>query len=119
VSLIRQRTESVSVINRVRSDSNRTGTQSSHEAVDESEFMNHPVEARARTAQLPPVMVSNIGQCAKSCCSFIAQSKKIDDHPLSGLAFEQDCIITSCLEGMKSPIVNVMFAKIRLMIRTC
>jgi hypothetical protein len=28
-----------------------------------------------------------------------AQSKKIDDHPLSGLAFEQDCIITSCLEG--------------------
>lgn len=29
----------------------------------------------------------------------VAQSKKIDEHPLSGLAFEQDCIITSCLEG--------------------
>lgn len=25
----------------------------------------------------------------------------IDDHPLCGLAFEQDCIITSCLEGKK------------------
>jgi hypothetical protein len=23
----------------------------------------------------------------------------LDDHPLCGLAFEQDCIITSCLEG--------------------
>lgn len=29
----------------------------------------------------------------------IFQSKKIDDHPLSGLAFEQDCIITTCHEG--------------------
>lgn len=27
------------------------------------------------------------------------QSKKIDEHPLSGLAFEQECIITSCVEG--------------------
>ncbi|EXJ91188.1 hypothetical protein A1O1_04297 [Capronia coronata CBS 617.96] len=80
-SLLRQRTESASVINRIRSDSNRTGSIQ-QDIVDESEFINHPVEPRARTAQLPPVM-----------------SKKIDDHPLSGLAFEQDCIITSCVEG--------------------
>ncbi|KIV91857.1 hypothetical protein PV10_06349 [Exophiala mesophila] len=83
VSLQRQRTESTSVVNRIRSDSNRTGVQSIQaEIIDESEFINHPVESRARTAQLPPVM-----------------SKKIDDHPLSGLAFEQDCIITTCAEG--------------------
>ncbi|KAJ4551207.1 hypothetical protein HRR88_008087 [Exophiala dermatitidis] len=82
VSLLRQRTESNSVINRIRSDSNRTGSFVQQDIVDESEFINHPVEPRARTAQLPPVM-----------------SKKIDEHPLSGLAFEQDCIITSCLEG--------------------
>ncbi|KIX03965.1 uncharacterized protein Z518_07518 [Rhinocladiella mackenziei CBS 650.93] len=81
ISLLRQRTESASVINRFRSDSNRTGSVQ-QDAVDESEFLNHAVEPRARTAQLPPVM-----------------SKMIDDHPLSGLAFEQDCIITSCLEG--------------------
>merc|ERR1712000_190050 len=81
VSLLRQRTESTSMVNRVRSDSNRTGSFK-EDIVDESEFLNHAVEPRARTAQLPPVM-----------------SKKIDEHPLSGLAFEQDCIITSCLEG--------------------
>ncbi|KIW14412.1 hypothetical protein PV08_07195 [Exophiala spinifera] len=81
VSLLRQRTESTSVVNRVRSDSNRTGSFK-EDTVDESEFLNHAVEARARTAVLPPVM-----------------SKKIDEHPLSGLAFEQDCIITSCSEG--------------------
>ncbi|KIV83238.1 hypothetical protein PV11_05284 [Exophiala sideris] len=81
VSLLRQRTESASVINRVRSDSQRTGSIQV-DVVDESEFLSHGVEPRARTALLPPVM-----------------SKKIDEHPLSGLAFEQDCIITSCLEG--------------------
>ncbi|KIW62616.1 hypothetical protein PV04_10774 [Phialophora macrospora] len=82
VSLLRQRTESTSIVNRIRSDSNRTGSFVQVETVDESEFLNHPVEPRARTALLPPVM-----------------SKKLDDHPLSGLAFEQDCIITSCNEG--------------------
>ena len=60
VSLLRQRTESTSVVTRLRSDSNRTGTQSiSADIVDESEFLNHTVESRARTAQLPPVMVSS------------------------------------------------------------
>ncbi|OAP55266.1 hypothetical protein AYL99_10239 [Fonsecaea erecta] len=80
-SLLRQRTESTSIVNRIRSDSNRTGSFVQTDTVDESEFLNHAVEPRARTAQLPPVM-----------------SKKIDDHPLSGLAFEQDCIITTCHE---------------------
>ncbi|KIX96167.1 uncharacterized protein Z520_07945 [Fonsecaea multimorphosa CBS 102226] len=85
ISLLRQRTESTSIVNRIRSDSNRTGSFVQPDTVDESEFLNHAVEPRARTAQLPPVM-----------------SKKIDDHPLSGLAFEQDCIITTCHEGKRA-----------------
>lgn len=44
------------MVNRVRSDSNRTGSFK-EDIVDESEFLNHAVEPRARTAQLPPVMV--------------------------------------------------------------
>src|SRR5271170_546274 len=57
ISLQRHRTESVTVANRIRSDSNRT--QSVHqEPAGEAEFLNHAVEPRARTAQLPPVMVS-------------------------------------------------------------
>lgn len=49
---------------------------------EDAEFVNHAVEPRARTAQLPPVL-----------------SKKVDEHSLSGIAFEQDSIITCCSEG--------------------
>jgi catabolite repression protein CreC len=48
--LHRHRTESQST-NRLRSNSNQTPDE------DESDVVNHPVEPRARTAQLPPVMV--------------------------------------------------------------
>lgn len=82
VSLARHRTESASV-NRMRSDSNRSqGMRDQNNDEDEPVFVNHAVEPRARTAQLPPVMV-----------------KTVDSHPLCGLAFEQDCIITSCQDG--------------------
>ncbi|ERF75511.1 catabolite repression protein creC [Endocarpon pusillum Z07020] len=78
ISLQRQRTGSVVTLPRLRSDSNRLfyGDPAS------DEVLYHPVEPRARTAQLPPVM-----------------SKTIDDHPLCWLGFEKDCIITSCQEG--------------------
>jgi len=79
VSLARHRTESASV-NRLRSESNRSGTMQEDE--EEPEIIVHPLEPRARTAQLPPVMI-----------------KTVDTHPLCGLAFEQDCIITSCSDG--------------------
>ena len=84
-SLARHRTESASA-NRLRSESNRSqGPQLNSQESEEDEelsFINHAIDARARTAQLPPVM-----------------SKAVDTHPLSGLAFEQDCIITTCQEG--------------------
>lgn len=50
--------------------------------VDEDELIEHPVESRMVTAELPPVM-----------------SKVIDEHPLSWVGFEEDCIITACGEG--------------------
>ncbi|ETN39360.1 uncharacterized protein HMPREF1541_05583 [Cyphellophora europaea CBS 101466] len=81
VSLARHRTESASA-NRVRSDSNKTQSMHQPELDDDAEFLNHPVEPRARTAQLPPIL-----------------SKKVDEHSLSGLAFEQDSILVACQEG--------------------
>lgn len=82
VSLYKLRTESASVVNRVRSDSTQGQSNQPTELGKDAEFLNHPVEPRSRTALLPPVM-----------------SKKLDEHPLSGLAFEQDCIVTTCSDG--------------------
>ena len=82
VSLARHRTESASVVNRLRSDSGRSQSVKQPEYDGDAEFINHAVEPQARTAQLPPVL-----------------SRTLDEHPLCGLAFEQDCIITSCQEG--------------------
>ena len=50
--------------------------------VVDGDIVVHPVEPRARTAMLPPVM-----------------AKKVDEHPLAWLGFEEDCILTSCLNG--------------------
>jgi WD40 repeat protein len=51
----------------------------------------HPVDSKASTVSLPPVM-----------------SKSIDPHPLCWLGFEADSIITSCKDGeLSSPDVLV------------
>ncbi len=63
--------------NRLRSTSSLTT-----EERDEDELVEHPVESRTVTAELPPVM-----------------SKVIDEHPLSWVGFEEECIITACGEG--------------------
>ncbi|TKA73623.1 hypothetical protein B0A49_02755 [Cryomyces minteri] len=71
-----QRKESRSTVTRLRSNSSLTA-----ESEDRNEIM-HPVEPRAQTAMLPPVL-----------------SKSVDEHPLAWLGFEEDCIITSCNNG--------------------
>lgn len=76
-SLNIQRTRTDSSAGRVRSNSNLT----SGSVLDDEEIV-HPVEPRARTAMLPPVL-----------------TKSVDEHPLTWLAFEEDCIITSCKNG--------------------
>ncbi|KAF1969341.1 WD40 repeat-like protein [Bimuria novae-zelandiae CBS 107.79] len=72
-----QRTRTDGSATRLRSNSNLT----SGSIVDEEEVV-HPVEPRARTAMLPPVM-----------------TKKVDEHPLCWLGFEEDCIMASCSNG--------------------
>ncbi|KAF2194040.1 catabolite repression protein creC [Zopfia rhizophila CBS 207.26] len=71
-----QRSRTDTSTSRLRSNSNLTSA-----SVDEEETV-HPVEPRARTAMLPPVM-----------------AKTVDEHPLCWLGFEEDCIITSCNNG--------------------
>ena len=56
-TLQRHRTESTAT-NRLRSDSSRTQQYVPEMNGDEDIGISHPVEPRARTAQLPPVMVS-------------------------------------------------------------
>ena len=48
----------------------------------DAEQILHPVEPRARTAQLPPVM-----------------ARCVDNHGLSWLGFEEDAIVTACRDG--------------------
>lgn len=103
-SLLRHRTESASVINRIRSDSNRTGSVQQPELADDAEFINHAIESQGRVAQLPPVLVREDVVLTQTCTDLVIQSKKIDEHPLCGVAFEQDCIITTCLEGESGPL---------------
>ena len=63
--------------NRLRSTSSLVD-----DGVDADQFIEHEVESRTVTAELPPVM-----------------SKIIDEHPLSWVGFEEECIITACMEG--------------------
>ncbi|KAF2802510.1 WD40 repeat-like protein [Mytilinidion resinicola] len=63
---------------RLRSNSNLTSASMAGEGEDTV----HPVEPRARTAMLPPVM-----------------AKSIDEHPLTWLGFEEDVILTTCATG--------------------
>ncbi len=73
----RNRTESSNPTGRLRSTSSFT-----IDDMDEEDLIDHPVESRTVTAELPPVM-----------------SKVVDEHPLSWVGFEEECIITACVEG--------------------
>jgi hypothetical protein len=92
---MRHRAESSTTM--LRSTSNLSG-----KSMDDDNVI-HPVEPRARTAILPPVM-----------------AKSIDEHPLCWLAFEEDCIITSCKEGTFSNFLGQICTKIlSIEISTC
>jgi len=71
-----QRTRTDGSTSRLRSNSNLTSASLAREDII------HPVEPRACTAMLPPVM-----------------AKRVDEHPLCWLGFEENCIITSCNSG--------------------
>lgn len=62
----------------------------------------HPVEPRASTAMLPPVL-----------------SKVVDVDPLAWLEFTEDAIMTSCKSGMSIPLpLPVLLAHLCLFART-
>ena len=50
------------MINRIRSDSNRTRTTPQTELAEDAEFINHAIESQGMVAQLPPVMVRLIAR---------------------------------------------------------
>lgn len=82
------RKHSVTTVGRFRSNSNLTQVQS--DGADGEEEI-HPVDSKASTATLPPVM-----------------SKAVDAHPLFWLGFEEQCILTSCKDGESFPRISVM-----------
>ncbi|KAH9827810.1 putative catabolite repression protein creC [Teratosphaeria destructans] len=77
-------------VTRLRSNSSRSqadGEMAStvdgdSEATEATAEAAHPVDSMRTTAVLPPVM-----------------NKVVDEHPLSWVGFEEDCIITSCRDG--------------------
>lgn len=72
-----QRTETqITSSSRLRSNSSPSADS------DEEHMIEHPVEPRATTAMLPPVM-----------------SKVVDPDPLCWLEFTEDSILTSCKSG--------------------
>lgn len=73
----RQKSDSQTAVSRLRSNSSLTMSSA---GADDS--VEHAVESRLVTANLPPVL-----------------SKIVDDDPLSWLGFQEDCIITSCIMG--------------------
>ena len=88
----RSRTDSSTA--RFRSNSNLTTCSG------EDEVAVHPVDAKARTPFLPPVMVSGVGLSRLQLKLLtVLQAKSVDEHPLSWLGFEEDCIMTACNNG--------------------
>ena len=53
-----------------------------HDHSDDPDQIAHAALPRSKVPQLPPVL-----------------SKEIDEHPLSWLGFEADCIMTACSKG--------------------
>jgi hypothetical protein len=94
-----QRTRTDSSANRMRSNSNLTSGSFEDEGDEGDSYeVVHPVEARARTAMLPPVLVSSEARRGDVAANRL-QAKSVDEHPLCWLGFEEDCIITSCKNG--------------------
>ncbi|KAF2772347.1 WD40 repeat-like protein [Teratosphaeria nubilosa] len=77
-------------VTRLRSDSSRSRADGElastvdgeSEATEAAAEAVHPVDSMRTTAVLPPVM-----------------NKVVNEHPLSWVGFEEDCIITSCRDG--------------------
>lgn len=99
-------------VNRLRSNSNLTSG-----SLSEDEDVVHAVEPRARTAMLPPVLVSLVVVVKPQQRNFLTaiggQAKTVHEHPLCWLGFEEECILTSCKNG------ELLSAKVFLCVASC
>lgn len=100
-TLLRAETQNTST-SRLRSNSGNSND------AEEDATIKHPVEPRARTAILPPVLVSADTSSHKPQAILLpqiysdkSQSKSIDPDPLCWLTFTEDSIITSCKTGKR------------------
>lgn len=80
--MARNRAESQATTARLRSNSNLTSN-----SIDDEDLIEHPVESRTRTAELPPVMVSFcIIKCTSKICCLImlslVQNRRRRSHEL-------------------------------------
>lgn len=73
-----------------RLPSGESATAHEHELAEEE--IVHPVEPRARTAVLPPVM-----------------AKTVDEHPLCWVGFVEEAVVTSCVNGTYLPVVIYLY----------
>ncbi len=82
----------------------RSNSSPSYES-DEDHTVEHPVEPRATTAMLPPVMVWIYYFLILRTRGVVnsPQSKVIDVDPLCWLEFTEESIITSCKSGKFPP----------------
>ena len=94
------RKETNSTVGRIRSHS--TISEDGEGATNGTDVV-HGFRTKASTAMLPPVMVSHKTIHARPILASVLmlrlQSKKIDNHPLSWLEFQEDCIMTACKDG--------------------
>ena len=96
---------------RLRSDSNLSSTGMAAAAAaavvavdgEREKVLPHPVEPRATTATLPPVLVCSFLFCEVGAredgADWYGQSKTVDDDVLCWLGFTPDAILTSCKTG--------------------
>jgi hypothetical protein len=73
---------------------------------EKGKVLSHPVDSRATTATLPPVLVRAVfvlamflGGAGKLTRHAMGQSKTVDDDVLCWLGFTPDAILTSCKTG--------------------
>lgn len=104
------RQTSMSTITRTVSGPNKFGTRDPMDYYNPDDIY-HRAAPRSQIATLPPVLVSPLAKGLLPhrifarwrkvllLTIFTAQSKEIDEHGLSSLAFQDDCIITACRKG--------------------
>jgi hypothetical protein len=73
----------------------------SRPSLEEEEVIVHPAEPKAKIPMLRSLVVSSSSKAVKCQTNSLTtdQEKRVDDHPLCWIGFQEDCIITTCKKG--------------------